>query len=171
MRQQNSIALYELNYHELKTYLMAALFVAGNIVLPQLCHLVPQGGLIFLPIYFFTLVGAYKYGLTVGLLTAVFSPLANSLLFGMPPTAMLPPILIKSVVLALAASYVAHRSKDVSLLSILLVVVTYQLVGSLAEWAITGSLQAALQDVRLGIPGILLQVIGGWAVLRYLLRK
>ena len=159
MNQQNSIALYELNYRELKTYLMAALFVAGNIALPQLCHLMPQGGLIFLPIYFFTLVGAYKYGLTVGLLTAVFSPLVNSLLFGM------------SVVLALAASYVAHRSKDVSLLSILLVVVIYQLVGSLAEWAITGSLQAALQDVRLGIPGILIQVIGGWAVLSYLLKK
>lgn len=171
MNQQNSIALYELNYRELKTYLMAALFVAGNIALPQLCHLMPQGGLFFLPIYFFTLVGAYKYGLTVGLLTAVFSPLVNSLLFGMPSTAMLLPILTKSVVLALAASYVAHRSKDVSLLSILLVVVIYQLVGSLAEWAITGSLQAALQDVRLGIPGILIQVIGGWAVLRYLLKK
>ena len=84
---------------------------------------------------------------------------------------MLLPILTKSVVLALAASYVAHRSKDVSLLSILLVVLIYQLVGSLAEWAITGSLQAALQDVRLGIPGILIQVIGGWAVLRYLLKK
>ena len=171
MNQQNSIALYELNYRELKTYLMAAFFVAGNIALPQLCHLMPQGGLIFLPIYFFTLVGAYKYGLTVGLLTAVFSPLVNSLLFGMPSTAMLLPILTKSVVLALAASYVAHRSKDVSLLSILLVVVIYQLVGSLAEWAITGSLQAALQDVRLGIPGILIQVIGGWAVLSYLLKK
>ena len=65
MNQQNSIALYELNYRELKTYLMAALFVAGNIALPQLCHLMPQGGLIFLPIYFFTLVGAYKYGLAV----------------------------------------------------------------------------------------------------------
>ena len=84
---------------------------------------------------------------------------------------MLLPILTKSVVLVLAASIVAHRSKDVSLLSILLVVVTYQLVGSLAEWAITGSLQAALQDVRLGIPGILIQIIGGWAVLRYLLKK
>ena len=64
----------------------------GNIVLPQLCHLVPQG-LILLPIYFFTLIGAYKYGWQVGLLTAVLSPLANHLLFGMPPAPMLAPIL------------------------------------------------------------------------------
>ena len=49
-----------------RTYLFAILFVAGNILLPQLCHLVPEGGKILLPIYFFTLIGAYKFGLKVG---------------------------------------------------------------------------------------------------------
>ena len=57
-----TIKLYSLQYSDLKTYLMALVFVAVNIILPQLCHLIPQGGLMFLPIYFFTLVGAYKYG-------------------------------------------------------------------------------------------------------------
>jgi hypothetical protein len=66
-----NVKLYSLSYKETKTYLFAALFIAGNIVLPQFCHLFPQGGLIFLPIYFFTLVGAYKYGMSVGLLTAI----------------------------------------------------------------------------------------------------
>ncbi len=171
MERKSTIALYELEYDELKTYLIAVLFVAGNIILPQLCHLIPQGGLILLPIYFFTLVGAYKYGMTVGLLTALMSPLANNILFGMPPTALLLPILTKSVVLALAASIVARKSKSVSLISILLVVVLYQVIGSLGEWALTGSLQAALQDIRIGLPGIIIQVIGGWACLRYLMRK
>ena len=98
-----NVALYQLSYSQMKTYLLAALFVVGNIALPQLCHLMPQGGLIFLPIYFFTLVAAYKYGFTVGLTTAVLSPLVNSALFGMPPAAALPIILIKSVTLAVAA--------------------------------------------------------------------
>ena len=80
-----NVALYQLSYSQMKTYLLAALFVVGNIALPQLCHLMPQGGLIFLPIYFFTLVAAYKYGFTVGLTTAVLSPLVNSALFSMPP--------------------------------------------------------------------------------------
>ena len=62
----------------------------GNISLPQIFHLIPQGGIIWLPIYFFTLVGAYKYGWKVGLLTAVLSPTVNSLLFGMPMLASLP---------------------------------------------------------------------------------
>ena len=69
--------LYSLSLNNTRTYLFATLFVLGNLLLPQLAHLVPQGGLILLPIYFFTLVAAYKYGIHVGLLTAILSPLAN----------------------------------------------------------------------------------------------
>ena len=48
-----------------RTYLFAVLFVGGNMLLPQLCHLMPDGGKIFLPIYFFTLIASYKFGLKV----------------------------------------------------------------------------------------------------------
>lgn len=158
-------SLASLGYNEARTYLLALLFVAGNVVLPQLFHLIPRGGLVWLPIYFFTLIGAYKYGWRVGLLTAVASPLANHLLFGMPMAAVLPAILTKSVVLALAAGYAAHRWQRVSVLTLVAVVAFYQVVGSLAEWAFTGSLMAALQDVRLGLPGMALQVVGGrWLI-------
>lgn len=171
MENVKTVSLYQLGYRESRTYLMATLFVLGNIVLPQLCHLIPQGGLILLPIYFFTLIGAYKYGFNVGLLTAVCSPLANNLLFGMPPTSMLPIILIKSILLALAAAIVANRFKKAALPCIILAVLTYQLTGSLAEWGMTGSLTAALQDIRLGLPGILLQIFGGWLLLNILDNK
>ena len=67
-----TIRLYSLDYNNVKTYFAAALFILGNLVLPQLCHLIPQGGLTLLPIYFFTLIAAYKYGWKVGLLTASF---------------------------------------------------------------------------------------------------
>ena len=64
-----------LTYTQTKTYLFAALFLLGNILLPQLCHCVELGGPTWLPIYFFTLIGAYKYGMRLGLLVAVLSPL------------------------------------------------------------------------------------------------
>lgn len=76
-------------FTSLRTYIAVAIFVVGNIVVPQLCHLIPNGGLIFLPIYFFTLIAAFKCGWKVGLLTAVLSPVINCLLFGMPPVASL----------------------------------------------------------------------------------
>ena len=140
--ETTAVKLYSLDYRDAKTYLAAALFVAGNILLPQICHSVPQGGLRWLPIYFFTLVGAYKYGWRVGLLTAVLSPLVNSALFGMPAAA------------ALAG-----------------VVLFYQTVGALGEWAFTGSATAAVQDFRIGIPGMLAQAAGGYLIINYLLRK
>lgn len=163
--------LQQLNFTDRRTYLWAAAFVVGNIVLPQLFHLVPQGGLMFLPIYFFTLVGAWKFGWKVGLLTAVCSPLINSALFGMPPVAVLPAILTKSVLLALAAGYASKRFGQATLPLVMAVVVFYQLVGGLIEWGITQSLSAALQDVRIGMPGILLQMIGGWLVINSIAKK
>ena len=154
---QTTVKLYSLSYSNVKTYMVAALFIAGNIILPQLCHLIPQGGMILLPIYFFTLIAAYKYGWKAGLITAVLSPAVNSLCFGMPALALLPVILVKSSLLAVFAALAASRFQKVSLLLLAVVVVAYQLVGGVAEWAITGSLDAALQDFRLGYPGMLLQ--------------
>ncbi len=162
----SAIKTYAFQYNDVKAYLFAILFTAGNLLLPQLCHLVPNGGLMLLPIYFFTLIGAYKCGWTVGLMTAFFSPLANHYLFGMPGTEMLPVILIKSTLLASAAALVAQRSKGVSILSLLIVVLAYQVVGTLVEWAIVKDFFVAAQDFRLGIPGMLIQVLGGYGVLK-----
>ena len=113
--ETTSIKLYSLNYNDTKTYLATLLFVVGNMALPQLFHLIPQGGITWLPIYFFTLIGAYKYGWKVGLLTALLSPVLNSLLFGMPQPVILPAILLKSTLLAIAAGYAAHRYKRISI--------------------------------------------------------
>lgn len=157
-----------LSYSDMRTYILSAAFVAGNIVLPQLCHLVPGGGLILLPIYFFTLVAAYRFGVWAGLLTAVMSPIANNLLFGMPPSSMIAVILVKSVLLALASALAAMRAGRVTLLAVASAVVAYQAVGTVAEWGLTGSLSVALQDLRIGWPGLLVQVFGGWFVLRQL---
>lgn len=168
---ENSVKLYLLSYRNVMTYATVLLFVLGNIVMPQLFHLVPQGGVTWLPIYFFTLVGAYKYGWKVGLLTAVLSPLVNSFLFGMPALPVLPAILVKSVLLAAGAGYAARRFKKVSLLLFLSVVLFYQVFGTMAEWAMSGSFYAALQDFRIGIPGILLQIFGGYLFVKYLIRN
>ena len=111
---ETSVKLYSLKHSNVKTYLFALLFVAGNIALPQLCHLVPYGGPTLLPIYFFTLIAAYKYGFLVGLLTAILSPVINHLLFAMPSEAVLPILLIKSSLLAGASALAARTIKSVS---------------------------------------------------------
>jgi hypothetical protein len=163
---ESTLKLYALKAIEFKTYSFAALFIAGNILLPQICHLVPMGGMILLPIYFFTLIAAYKYGFLTGLLTAVASPILNHLLFGMPATEMLPIILIKSALLATAAAYLAQRTQQIKILNLILVVLFYQGIGMIAEFALTNSFAAGMQDIRLGFPGMLLQIVGGFFCLK-----
>ncbi len=158
-----------LSVTEARFYLYTTLFVAGNIALPALCHLVPGGGAMLLPIYFFTLVAGWRFGLAAGLATAVLSPLANHALTGMPPQAMLPAILAKSVLLAVIASWVARRF-GLSLLAVALAVLGYQVAGGIVEGLLTASLAAALADFRVGLPGMVLQILGGYAVLRLLAR-
>lgn len=89
---ETTVKLYSLNFRQAKTYWFTLLFVAGNLILPQLCHLIPQGGLILLPIYFFTLIAAYKFGIRVGLLTAVLFRWRTARCSGCP----LPPYCPKS---------------------------------------------------------------------------
>ena len=163
---QSTVKLQTLQFSNYKTYIFALLFILGNIILPQIFHFVPQGGVTWLPIYFFTLIGAYLYGWRVGLLTAVLSPVVNCMLFGMPIPAVLPNILLKSILLAGFAGYAAYRFKKVSLAALFAVVLGYQVIGTLGEWAIIGNLYSACQDFRIGIPGMLMQIFLGYALLR-----
>lgn len=163
---ETSAKLYSLPFGNVRTYLFALLFIVGNIALPQLCHLVPTGGPTLLPIYFFTLIAAYKYGFQVGLLTAILSPVINHLLFAMPAVTVLPAILIKSGLLAGAAALAARHVKSFSLLALLGVVLSYQVIGTAFEWALCGDFFLAVQDFRMGIPGMLIQWFGGYALLK-----
>lgn len=164
----NTVELYAYDFRSVKTYVFATIFIAGNLLLPQLSHAIPNGGPTFLPIYFFTLIAAYKYGMKVGLLTAIFSPLLNSLLFGMPIIAFLPIIMIKSSLLAIAAGSAARYFGKVSIVGILLAILAYQFVGTAIEWMMLGNFELAMQDFRIGIPGLIIQLVGGYLVLKSL---
>ena len=134
--------LYTLNYSEAQTYLWAAAFIAANTLLPQLFHLIPQGGIIFAPLSFVILAGAYKFGWKTGLLA------------------------LKLAFLALAAGMTAQYFKKVTIPLLIGVVLVAELLGGIAEWALTGGIEATIADFTIGWPGLLLQVFGTWAVLK-----
>ena len=143
-----------LTLSNLRTYLFALLFTAGNVVLPQLCHLVPQGGLIFQPIYLFTIVAACRWGWRVALLTALVSPLLNTFLFAMPSVAMLPVVLLKSVVFALGVSWSMMGKVRKPMLTAVLCIVGAQLLGAAAEWLLLSS----ATTLWFCLPGLALQI-------------
>ena len=161
-----NVKLYALNYDEAKTYLWAMVFVACNLVLPQVFHLIPQGGIIFAPLSLVILAGAYKFGWKTGLLAAVLSPSVNHLLTGMPATEVLPVMTFKLVVLALVAGLAAQHFKKVSLLLLVGVVLVSMAIGCVGELVLTGGIDATIADFTVGWPGLLLQVFGAWLILK-----
>lgn len=163
-----SARLYTLNYDEVKTYLWAAVFVACNLVLPQVFHLIPQGGIMFAPLSFVILAGAYKLGWRVGLLAAVFSPLVNHLLTGLPAWDVLQVMTLKLVALAMIAGLTAQYFKKATLPLIIGVVLAAEAIGGLGELLLTGGVDATIQDFTIGYLGLLLQVIGTYLICKYI---
>lgn len=162
-----SAKLYTLNYDEAKTYLWASIFVACNLVLPHVFHLIPQSGIIFAPLSLVILIGAYKLGWKVGLIAALASPLVNHLLTGMPAWPVLVVMTFKLVVLALIAGFTAQHFKRVSWFLLIGVVLSSLIIGGLGELLLTGGIEATIQDFTIGWPGILLQVVGAYLVCKY----
>ena len=163
---ETNIRLYTLNYTEVRTYLFAALFVACNIALPQLFHLIPQGGIIFAPLSLVILAGAYNLGWKTGLLAALASPLVNHLLFGMPAWSVMHVMVIKLATLAIIAGVTAQHYKKVTIPLLITVVLISEVIGGLSELLLTGGVSATIADFTIGWPGLLLQVFGTYVLLK-----
>ena len=162
-----NVRLYALNYDEAKTYLWATVFVACNLMLPQLFHLIPQGGVIFSPLSLVILAGAYKFGWKTGLLAALASPLVNHAITGMPAWEVMPVMTLKLAVLAMVAGLAAQRFKTVNLPLLIGVILVSKAIGCLGEFILTGGIAATIADFTIGWPGLLLQVFGAWLILKY----
>lgn len=166
---KTSTGLFSLTPASIRFVVVTLAFCAGNLILPALAHYVPDGGRLLLPIEFFTLVAAWRYGLGAGLATALLSPLANHLVTGMPPTFLLPSLMFESVVLAVLASVVARKTPRLTLAALALVVVLTQLLGFGADLFLAPPM--AVSGLLLGIPGMVLQIVGGWLALKALSKQ
>lgn len=160
--------LYTLTLDEARTYLWAIIFVGANLLLPQVFHLVPQGGIIFSPLSLVIMAGAYKLGWRVGLLAALASPLVNHLITGMPAMSVLPVMTLKLAVLALVAGFTAQHFRRATIPLLIGVVLLTELLGGLGELALMGGIDAIIQDFTVGWPGMLLQIVGTYLIVKYL---
>lgn len=71
----------------------------------------------------------------------------------------------------MAAGWASQHFGRISIPVLAGVVLAYQTVGTLGEWIYNGNFYSAIQDFRIGIPGMCLQVFGGFFFIRYLIRK
>ena len=164
----NPVAIQQpLSLGDVRLYVATSAMVLGNLVLPYAVHRIPDGGRIFLPIFFFTLIAGWRFGAAAGILTGLLSPLANHVLTGMPPTPTLPSIMVQSALLGALASVAAARNRKLSLPILALVVLLHQALILLPRLLQSG-VNPVLATLELRLPGLLLQIFGGFALLWFM---
>ena len=164
----NSVAVPQpLRLGDVRLYVATAAMVLGNLLLPYAVHRIPDAGRIFLPIFFFTLIAGWRFGAVAGIMTGLLSPLANHALTGMPPVPALQSIMGQSALLGLLAALIAARSGKLSLPVLALVVLLHQALILLPQLLRAG-LQPTLASLEFRAPGILLQILGGFALLWFM---
>lgn len=148
------------------SYLMSSLFILANISLPHLFHMIPGGGIMFLPIYFFTAFAAVCYGKWNGILTAVMSPAIGYLMFGMPRISLLPDMILKGIMLSVVLAYLMTKVRTITarIIAVPLGVATAWIIAGLMELPIL-NYEMAFQDFFTGIPGLLFMTLAGWIAL------
>ena len=158
-----------LSLGDVRLYLATTAMVLGNLVLPYTVHRIPDAGRMLLPIFFFTLIAGWRFGAKAGILTGVLSPLANHWLTGMPPGPALQGIILQSALLGAIAGLAASRVR-MSLAALALVVLAHQAL-ILAPTLASAGLRPAWAAFLFRAPGILLQILGGFAVLWLMARN
>ena len=89
----------------------------------------------------------------------------------MPAWEVLPVMTMKLAVLALVAGLVAQYFKTISLPILIGVLLITKALEALGELILTGGIAATIADFTVGWPGMLLQIIGGYLIIKYLLKK
>lgn len=152
-----------------KTYVISGIFVVLAVLTPLIIHSVGGSGQAWLPLYFFILVGSYKFGSASGLVTTIGSIGTSYLLTQMPPTPILYLVVLKGLILTLFAGYMGKEQK-LSLLRIVEIVLMYQVISAGIIFVLSGKVSLALMDIQMGYPGLLVQVVGGFFVLQLMRR-
>ena len=153
-----------------KTLVLAALFLALALVLPFLTGQIPEIGSMLCPMHIPALLCGFFCGWPWGLAVGLIAPVFRSMLFGMPP--MFPAAVCMSVELATygAVSGLLYgklpRTKSAVCLSLLAAMVSGRLVWGLARFICAGLDASAFGlaafwagAVTTAIPGILVQIL------------
>lgn len=98
-----------LRYTEIRTYILAGLFVLFGVLTPWVFHQFHLAGATFLPMHLFVFAGALLFGWRLGLMVGLLSPLVSYALSGMPALQTLPQIIVELSTYGLVAGVLREK--------------------------------------------------------------
>lgn len=147
---------------------MAALCIALGVILPQLFHVIPNAGSIWLPMHLPVLIAGFVTNPLFGAIVGFITPILSSMLTSMPGPAVLPGMVCELTTYGLVAGLTYSLLKVKKPLKYYICLVVTMLAGRLVGGLLNGlifkagsyslSIWATTYFVT-GLPGIVVQLI------------
>jgi riboflavin transporter FmnP len=151
-----------------RTLTTTGLLLAVGLLLPLVFHSVfgEAGGRALLPMHYAVLLGGLLLGPVAGAFLGITTPLLSTVLTGMPPAAILPPMVIELAVYGLVAGLAHRRWKLAPLWSLCIAMVVGRVCLGLAVALLGPSIGLKAEpaayvvtSIVTGLPGIGVQLV------------
>lgn len=162
-----------LKYTDIRSYIFTFVFVLLSVLTPWAFHQFHLAGPTFLPMHIFVLVTGLVFGWRAGLIVGLLTPLASSVISGMPVLRILPQIIVELSTYGFVAG-VLHQKLNLRVIWSLLgaiiggrlalfltVLIIYLILGeSYSPLGVeTSPVLSVWSAIRQGWPGIVIQLV------------
>lgn len=161
-----------LTYTNVRSYIFTVVFIGLAVATPWVFHQFYLAGPTFLPIHIFVLLAGLLFGWRAGLIVGLFTPLVSYGITGMPPSTVLPQIVVELVFYGLVAGILREKLHLRVIWSLIGAMIAGRLILLLTVFALSifGAIYSPLgaevspfavawSIVKQGWPGILVQLI------------
>jgi len=153
----------KINIRSIELVNFSAIFIGLAVFLPWLTHQFSIAGKVFLPMHFFVIIAGILLGWRGGLIVGLLTPLVSFVISGMPLALVLPQIIIEITFYGIIAGLLSEKFK-LNIFLTLLITLLFGRIGLLfGIWLFTtsqsGSLNGLLNLIKLGWPGMILQLL------------
>ena len=161
-----------LKFTDIRSYVIAAVFIALDVLVPRLFHMFQLAGATYLPMHIFVLLAGLLFGWRAGLIVGLFTPVASFAVSGMPVARILPQITVELATYGVVAGLLREKLNLRTVWSLLGAMVAGRIallamvfIISIITGTIFSPLGAAsvpwlaVRDaVKQGLPGIIIQL-------------
>ncbi len=161
-----------LTYTNVRSYIFTVVFIGLAVATPWVFHQFYLAGPTFLPMHIFVLLAGLLFGWRAGLIVGLFTPLVSYGITGMPPSTVLPQIVVELAFYGLVAGILREKlhlrviwsligAMIAGRLILLLTVFTLSVFGAIYSplGAEVSPFAVAWSIVKQGWPGIFVQLI------------
>lgn len=162
-----------LRFTDVRSYVIAAVFILLDVLVPRLFHSFNLAGATYLPMHIFVLLASLLFGWRAGLIVGLLTPISSYAVSQMPAAAILPQVTVELAAYGLVAGILRERfnlkpvwsllgamvSGRIALFTAIAVIYLIKGIAISPLSAYATPWAAVWSAIKLGIPGMLLQIV------------